>query len=107
MLTQVVYHHHCVNLRSREEIVIILRGAILQEVIHQGVTLHLQEVILLKEIIQHRNKQVAHLLHLEEVHLQTATAGDQTVMVVHHQEMMVETDGEAKRVVVRIIISTI
>ncbi|MGI0041982.1 MAG: hypothetical protein ACRD94_08485 [Nitrosopumilaceae archaeon] len=96
MLIRVVFHHPYVS-RSRIEEAIIL-----QEAIHQEVTILLQEIILLKEIIQHRNKRIA-LLHQEEVHLQTATAADQTVMVVHLQEMMVETDGEAKRVVVRII----
>jgi hypothetical protein len=96
-----VYRHHYASHSKIEEIII------LQEVIHQEI-IPLQEIILhLKEIIQHLSKQVANLLHQEEVLHLTVTAEGQTVMVARLQEMMVETDGEVKREVARIIIKLV
>jgi hypothetical protein len=96
-----VYRHHYASHSKIEEIII------LQEVIHQ-VTLPLQEIILrLQEITLHLNRQVALHLHQEEILHQTETADGPTLTVAHLQEMMVETDGEVKREVARIIIKLV
>ena len=82
----------------RQEIILLREIILLQEVTHR-------EPIQLRALILHHRKEDS-LLHLkEEVLLPAETAGVQTVMAVLLQDQQVETDGEVKRVEVRIIIN--